>query len=1215
MVEVALRNYSEEIDGLIDQGAFDAAIAHCQHVLKTYPKYLKAYSMIGKTALEKGDLEAAADLFSRVLSMDPEDFVARVGMSIASDREGALDLAIWHMERAFELAPDNQAIVGELCRLYGRRDGVEPEKISLTQGALARLHARGNLHTQAVNELNRMLNDDPNRVDLQVALAETFWRADRRIEAAETSLAILERLPYCLKANLILGEIWISSGREAEGEAHLDRARMIDPENEAAQELFDDRSPLPPAVAKIARMEYIAPPAPADQEPDWLQSLIDDGASPAATDEAVPDWLQAVAASVGEEVADSLDAAAPEAGQVPDWLQDAAATADLEAEDFVSTPGALAAVETEMPDWLAELTTEPEAAAGEPLAPEEIPDWLAEIESGVEEPTEDESFGAGMLGVAAGVAAAAAAAARDEEEPEEAGEEIPDWLAAAETATTWAEADAEPSVTEEPELAAGEIPDWLAEMMPTEVEDAEAGPTDIGFPTVEEAELEAGEMPDWLTEPTRGEIEGIEEAPVAADELGLAPADIPDWLAEMAPPEVADYAGEAALDERAPDVADMDVAPAEVPDWLAEEAPPTAEEPEEEVAVKEPEATSAPLVAAETPDWLTALVAAAGVTLEETVEPAEELAELEEAELAETAAPEVEQAEVKAEELPDWLTEEAPAEVEEAETEAELMARMEDMSPEDAFAAWEAMLAESEIDQAAPELEQEVTAPEAEAEGLPDWLVEEAPTEVAEAETEADLMARMEDMSPEEAFAAWEAMLAQDEDEEAAVESVELAPETRAKTGPIVIEEPEKEPLIYPEGAGGEVTEAEAELMARMEDMSPEEAFAAWEAMLAESEIDQAAPELEQEVTAPEAEAEGLPDWLVEEAPTEVAEAETEAELMARMEDMSPEEAFAAWEAMLAQDEAVEEEMPLAEADVEAEDAWMALIEDTGVEDVAEPAPVVDVLPTEHVVEVESVAEEFPAEPEDEDAWMPLVEDEAPAHAVAEAVELDEVTAPAPPDEALTLEAYEAPEPSEEPEVELPDWATAEAIETPPETAPVEEEITLGPDVVLLTEEEEAEIRAAKEPEPSVPVEVSELILDEEMPTVEAEALAVEAPLPDVEEPAPATEAAVPQEPAAEIPAHEAPVAEEALIEPDDDAGHLELARRLWTAGKTEEAHAEYERLLRSPLRTEVIHDLESVTAQDVPDEATLRLLGDAYMKDNRLQEALEVYRRALSSL
>jgi Flp pilus assembly protein TadD len=97
MVEVTLCEYCEEIDSLIDQGAFDAAISHCQHILKIHPKYLKVYSLLGKAALEKGDLEAAADLFSRVLSMDPEDFVARVGMSIASDKDGSLDQAIWHM--------------------------------------------------------------------------------------------------------------------------------------------------------------------------------------------------------------------------------------------------------------------------------------------------------------------------------------------------------------------------------------------------------------------------------------------------------------------------------------------------------------------------------------------------------------------------------------------------------------------------------------------------------------------------------------------------------------------------------------------------------------------------------------------------------------------------------------------------------------------------------------------------------------------------------------------------------------------------------------------------------------------------------------------------------------------------------------------------------------------------------------------------------------
>jgi tetratricopeptide (TPR) repeat protein len=169
MVQVSLKRYCEEIESLIDRGALDAAISHCQHILKSYPKYLPAYSLMGKAALEMGDLAAAADLFSRVLSVDPEDFVARVGMSIASDRDGSLDQAVWHMVRAFELAPDNQAIIEELRRLYERRDGTEPEKIRLTQGALARLHARGNLYTQAINEMQRLLQVEPDRIDLRVA--------------------------------------------------------------------------------------------------------------------------------------------------------------------------------------------------------------------------------------------------------------------------------------------------------------------------------------------------------------------------------------------------------------------------------------------------------------------------------------------------------------------------------------------------------------------------------------------------------------------------------------------------------------------------------------------------------------------------------------------------------------------------------------------------------------------------------------------------------------------------------------------------------------------------------------------------------------------------------------------------------------------------------------------------------------------------------------
>jgi hypothetical protein len=1202
MVEVMLRDYCEEIEGLIDQGAFDAAISHCQHILKAYPKYLKAYSIIGKTALEKGDLDAAADLFSRVLSIDPEDFVARVGMSIASDKDGALDQAIWHMERAFELAPDNQAIVGELRRLYARRDGVEPEKVNLTQGALARLHARGNLYAQATNELNRLLQDNPNRVDLQVALAETLWRADRRIEAAETSLAILEKLPYCLKANLILGEIWTSSGREREGDVHLDRARLIDPENETAQEVFGARSPLRPAAAKIERMDYIAPPVPEEQEPDWLQTLIEEGAAPPVADEAVPEWLKEVAASVGDEVADQIDADAVEAEQVPDWLQDAAATADLEAVDFVSTPEIPAVSESEMPDWLAEMTAASEVAEGEPLTPEdipewldeapvasdeevelvedELPDWLTELESSVEASLEEKSIEAGLVGAAA---AAAAAARKDEEVDEEVSEGIPDWLAEIESPEAPVSED-EFGADEEPEMAPGEIPDWLAEMAPAEVGETEEGEADIEHSDVEEPQVAGGEKPDWLAELASA---GGEEA----DEVGLAPAEIPDWLADMAP------SGEtASLETEAPSVSELDVEAAEVPDWLVKDA--AAEETlEEDLAEEESAAEPSTLVEADTPDWLSELVTAATLTMETEAEPAEDPTMLEGAE------------------LPDWLTEESLAEVEEAGAEADLMALMEDMSPEEAFAAWEAMLAESEVleEEAVESEEAAVPAEEeaiAETEELPDWLIEEASTEVEEAETEADLMARMEDMSPEEAFAAWEAMLAESEVleeeavtseeavvaaeeetvaeelpdgliEEAPAETEEAETTTAAATGPIVIEEPEKEPLVYPEGAGGEVTEAEAELMARMEDMSPEEAFAAWEAMLAETEVleEEAVESEEAAVPAEEeaiAEAEELPDWLIEEASTEVEEAEAEADLMARMEDMSPEEAFAAWEAMLAEGEAIEEETPAPAVDAEAEEAWMALIEDAPLEEAEELAPaeteVQEELP-EDVVSVQA-AEEV------EQPWMTLAEDETLREAAVEAEEPEEV----PAEEVI-------------PEADLPEWATAEALDKVPETAKAEEEIQLGPDVVLLSEEEETEIRVAQEPEEPSP--------ETEVPTVEAVIQVAETPAAQVEEPEQPPEAT----------AEAAPVPEIEVIEPEDDQGHLELARQLWTAGQNAEARAEYEDLLKSPLRKEVIVDLERITSEQTTDEATLRLLGDAYMKDNRLEEALSTYRRALSKL
>src|SRR5512139_30532 len=142
MAKVSLRVYNQEIEAMIDRGQLDEAVAHCKHILKTFPKHLETYRLLGKAYLEYKRYPDAVDIFTRVLVAAPDDFVANVGMSIIRDEENKLDEAIWHMERAFETQTSNGAIKSELQRLYGRREGVQPPNIRMTRGALAQMYVR-----------------------------------------------------------------------------------------------------------------------------------------------------------------------------------------------------------------------------------------------------------------------------------------------------------------------------------------------------------------------------------------------------------------------------------------------------------------------------------------------------------------------------------------------------------------------------------------------------------------------------------------------------------------------------------------------------------------------------------------------------------------------------------------------------------------------------------------------------------------------------------------------------------------------------------------------------------------------------------------------------------------------------------------------------------------------------------------------------------------
>lgn len=625
MAEIALRTYIKEIDESIEQEQLDQAIAHSRHILETYPKHLDTYRLLGKAYLEAKRYGDAADLFQRVLSAVPDDFVAHVGMSIVREDEGNLDASIWHMERAFETNPANPTIQQELRRLIGRRDGMEPHKVRLTRGALARMYAHGELYQQAVAELRSALVEDPERPDLQVLLANLYWRMNQRQEAVGVGKSILEKLPFCRDANRILAASLQGADKIEEAASYHRRLAALDPYAAFVESAMVDPSTVDPASVRLEKLAWSPGQALtplAQGRPVWATSLGEELKSQQAAGPPVnlPSWLESQPSpepapipaprAPSEAVHPFAAAKAPPEAPIPEWMEDAGWYPSK--GEAVDGPVEFSESELGGPSQHVE--------PAQPLAAAEMPGWLNEI-SPPSQPEQAQGSGAPnwmddipAAGVAAGAAIATARREPEAPEPKPAAEEPA--------------ADA---------LESAELPTWLDDMAPGASETivywlgdrdktggGEAAPPDLEAPGVPEG------APDWLQEAATEEMQFEPAAPAPEAQ----PADdLPAWLS-----------GVARAAEQEPEPAEA----AEVPSW-SDEAPegPSLAEFEAEGAP-----TSAP--AEEAPDWLRSILdtGAEAEAADEPLEPAEGQAW---GSVTESAWLEPETGAGQLEEAPDWL--------------------------------------------------------------------------------------------------------------------------------------------------------------------------------------------------------------------------------------------------------------------------------------------------------------------------------------------------------------------------------------------------------------------------------------------------------------------------------------------------------------------------------------------------------------------------------
>lgn len=582
MNQIPLAEYRQQVEAAIVDGRHDEAVAHGRHILKHYPKDVGAYWLLGKAMLEAGQDEQAADMFQRVVSADPDRMLAWVGMGEVAERQGDLEAAIRHLERAFELATDNDAVASHLRHLYGKLEGREPDRLQLTQGALARLYLRGDLLSRAITELTELLEDHPDRIDLQVALAEALWRSGRRPEAAEVCQDILEDHRYNLKANLILGETWTSSGREG-GEVYLERAEALDPENRAAQELFGAASPLPLKEPAITPAKYDAArdsggvswadggPAIKVGVAQWLRQVVggpvDEQPGCAEVSEAEPEEIDVDRRLEWMDASDEPETQPEEPEELPRrepgddrlaWLTGP--------EDKKAAVPAPVAQESEEVTWAAE-ADEPDVSVEEPDAEaryEPEPNrlaWLTELEeekAQTQDAVAPESEDEGLAWARDPDEAEGEIGQPDDLPPGESSEDRLAWLTESEEEETPAEEHGR-------RKPGGERLAWL-----TELEDTAAGaelsrethpeePRDVSLDELEESgettaraevpedrdspEAEGEEL-EWLAELERTDVgpEQLEEAGHHVDDFtetegaeDLERAEIPDWLEDLAP--------------------------------------------------------------------------------------------------------------------------------------------------------------------------------------------------------------------------------------------------------------------------------------------------------------------------------------------------------------------------------------------------------------------------------------------------------------------------------------------------------------------------------------------------------------------------------------------------------------------------------------------------------------------------------------------------------
>jgi tetratricopeptide (TPR) repeat protein len=236
MAKTTFFEYLQNTEDAISSGRINDAMANCQHILSYFPDALEAQRLLGEVYLAQGQFEEAQQTFDWILVNDPENVVVYCDRALTSERLSDIDTALDCYQQAYELSRGNSQIRQKFNQLSVKAG---QQEFMFSRAGLARLYMRGDLLTQAEQEWEVILNSSPERLDARIGQLETYWREGTYNKVEQLATQVLEEIPTCLKALLLLAHVTSTINLEQSKELLL-RAESLDPELVMAQELFSD---------------------------------------------------------------------------------------------------------------------------------------------------------------------------------------------------------------------------------------------------------------------------------------------------------------------------------------------------------------------------------------------------------------------------------------------------------------------------------------------------------------------------------------------------------------------------------------------------------------------------------------------------------------------------------------------------------------------------------------------------------------------------------------------------------------------------------------------------------------------------------------------------------------------------------------------------------------------------------------------------------------